>query len=90
MAFPNDKRYSPMPRAHEARCGLSSNMMLKKSASLSSSFCLFGLSGLFGCMRLTRWTRQTSEARLVSDLQAIDIFVVPKNIQIIRTRSSKR
>ena len=27
--------------------------MLKKSASLSCSFGLFGLSGLFGCIRLT-------------------------------------
>ncbi len=31
--------------------------MLKKSASLACSFGLFGLSGLFGCMKLTRWTR---------------------------------
>jgi hypothetical protein len=33
--------------------------MLKQSVSLSCSFDLFGLSGLFGCMRLTRWARQT-------------------------------
>jgi hypothetical protein len=34
--------------------------MLKKSASLSCSFGLFGLCDVFGCMRLTRWTKQTS------------------------------
>ncbi len=32
----------------------SSSRMLKKSASLSCSFGLFGLSGLFGCIGLTR------------------------------------
>ena len=45
--------------------------MLKKSASLSCSFSLFGLSGLFGCMRLTRWTRQTG---LVPNVQAIEVL----------------
>jgi hypothetical protein len=36
--------------------------VVKISASLSCSFGLFGLfclSGLFGCIRLTRWARQT-------------------------------
>ena len=44
--------------------------MLKKSASLSCSCSLFGLSGGFGGMRLTRWTRQTG---LVPDLLAIEV-----------------
>ena len=46
--------------------------MLKKSASPSCSFGLFGLSGLFGCMRLTVWTRQTG---LVPDVQAIEVLL---------------
>ena len=46
--------------------------MLKKSASPSCSFGLFGLSGLFGCIRLTRWIRQTG---LV--LVALAIEVLP-------------
>jgi hypothetical protein len=46
--------------------------MLKKSASLSCSFGLFGLSGLFGCMRLTVWTRQTG---LVPDVQTIEVLL---------------
>jgi hypothetical protein len=43
--------------------------MLKKSASLSCSFGLFGLSGVFGCMRLTRQTG------LVPDMQAIEVLL---------------
>jgi hypothetical protein len=46
--------------------------MLKKSASMSCSFGLFGLSGLFGCIRLTVWTRQ---AGLVPDVQAIEVLL---------------
>jgi hypothetical protein len=46
--------------------------MLKNSASLACSFGLFGLSGLFGSMRLTGWTRQ---AGLVPDVQAIEALL---------------
>jgi hypothetical protein len=35
--------------------------MLKKSASLSYSFGLFGLSGLFDCIRVTRQTELVPE-----------------------------
>ena len=48
-----------------------SSRMLNKSASRSCSCGLFGLSGLFGCMRLTRWTRQTG---LVLDVQTIEVL----------------
>jgi len=43
--------------------------MLKKPAGLSCSFGLFGLSGLFGRMRLTRQTG------LVPDVQAIEVLL---------------
>jgi hypothetical protein len=62
--------------------------MMKKPASLSCSFGLFGLSGpsglfclsrSFGCLvslgqatKQTRWTRQTG---LVPDVQAIEILL---------------
>jgi hypothetical protein len=42
--------------------------MLKMSASLSCSFGLFGLSGLFGCMRLTR------QSGLAPHVQTIEIL----------------
>jgi hypothetical protein len=44
--------------------GLVTRRRLKKSARLS---CSFGLSSLFGCVRLTRWIRKTG---LVRDIQA--------------------
>jgi hypothetical protein len=43
--------------------------MLKKSASLSCSFGLFGLSGLFGRMKQTRQTG------LAPDVQAIEVLL---------------
>jgi len=46
--------------------------MLKKSARLSCSFGLFGLSGLFGCMTLIGWTRQTE---LVPDVGANEVLL---------------
>ena len=44
----------------------------EKFASLSYSCGLFGLSGLFGYMRRTRWTRQTG---LVQDAQVIEVLL---------------
>jgi len=45
--------------------------MLKKSVSLASSLGLFGLSGLFDSIRLTRWTRQPG---LGKDLRTMNIL----------------
>ena len=42
--------------------------MLKKSASLSCSCGLFGLSGVFGCMRRTRQTGLTPDVRTIKVL----------------------
>ena len=42
---------------------------MKKPASPTCAFGLFGLSGVCGCLSLARWTRQTG---LVPDGQAID------------------
>jgi hypothetical protein len=52
-------------------CAAATSRMLKQSASLSCSFGLFGLSGLFGCSRLPSWTRQTG---LVPDVRTIEVL----------------
>jgi len=57
-----------------------SGRMLKKSASLSCSFGLFGLSGVFGCMRLTRWTRQTG---LVPHARTIEVLACQHNFPAV-------
>jgi hypothetical protein len=44
----------------------------EKVASLSCSCGLFGLSGVFGCMRRTRWTRQTGFAL---DAQVFEVLL---------------
>jgi len=49
---------------------------MKKSASLACSFVLFGLAGLFGCMRLTRWIRETG---FVPEVQAIEALLWCRN-----------
>jgi hypothetical protein len=58
--------------------------IVKKSANLSCSYGLFGLSGLFG-WRLTRWTRQTG---LVSEVPISDVLTCHNSLfhNLLKTR----